>query len=681
MAENFMTGFMRGYSFMQGIEDNQRRRERDDYTFNRLQKADVRTDQTQIAEDWAAQKKWLFTGKGGERLTEKQVLADPDKRQRITDLQNSPGFKGMLMDGAPKGIDEVRMEEAVVNPNGSVTPVFTQLKKGAVVASGPATINRTSKDADITQQGSIQDWMNKMDTHAAKFSRSFVDNEVTSRKEAGRKRDLNIVLSNTGSTQQVRQQQVQGQVQQQDQQTTTGAPAPVTTTQGQDQQAPAPTQEPVAEEVADPNSITERAKPKKAVSLGSLAESAGKKLEGVGANIFKRGVKGTVSQFNLAAEGKPNTGSKLALDNITGFPRASGRKLIDNYTAIEKKIGSAKAQEMRKVIYDSLKNNPNRSDPSLEKELERLEVLPSKAVKEMGKVEKALPTNISKLKESIKKDQKLISSMKSGTRFGKQSNKSTKEYREALIRLHIADPKSVPLSMVDRGLRTGRLTKSDIQVVATKNFIGLVDKEAGTLTTLATFADPASKKAEIKAQRDALKDETAGFEKTIKLKYGTDKKAQGRRDTFAQRLSTSVPTWGIDVRQVTKNFGMISRAEDIINGHQGGTGFLGFFKEHPSEYPSLTPGIIAQSLGKRTLSEANKAFFTPIQESRAYNGGPIPEGEARNLANLAVGIHMRNPSKSIEEVNAMIVNILQSPEGRNIARSDPASVLKSLFSN
>ena len=680
---NFMDGFMKGYSFMEGIEDNQRKRDWNDQLQTRTKTTWAREDEQVDLTTLGNEYKILTHDEKGNQLsaeeyTKKEGYANfMAKASRVKSIaesfKNKKGhyreFKGFV----PQQDKGVAIEMKTFDP-----------KTGTMVADGvPLTKEGGSGD---NEQVELFDTPAQFDSFfQSQMSKvpGWADTQIAARKAEGYKDDLSTVFAGGGSRQQAQAPQAQAPQAQAPQAQAPQAQAPVQPVTP-DKVSTQPTTPSSGSKVSaktpvDPNSLSERSKKREPVSLSSLARSAKKKIEGVGASIFEHGVKTAIKQFEIASDSK-QSGSSVALDRITGFPKQSGRKFVDNYSQIEKKLGPAKAQEMRKVIADSLASGPQ-EDQALANELSRLEVLPPKAVKAIGKVEAAMPKEQAALKTMLTKDKELLASVTPGRSFSKQTGGPSKKFKDALIRLHIANPKGVPLDMLERGMKTGRLAARDIKTFAGANFLIQVDNASGEILRNERFTSAKDKAATTKAQRAALKDETAGFEKTIDLKYGSDKKAQGRRDVFAQRLSTSVPTWGIDVTQVTKNYGMLSRAEDIINGHQGGSGFLGFFKDHPSEYPSLTPGIIAQSLGKRTLSEANKIFFTPIQETKAYNGGPIPEMEARNLANLAVGIHMNNPQMTIEKVNTMLVKILQTEKGRNIARDDPASVMKRLFNN
>lgn len=676
---NFMDGFMKGYAFMENIEDNRNKRERDAYTFERMKKADVRADNVQLAQDLESQINLLYTDKDGNRLTDEQVAKDPNKRSRITELMNMPAFKEVWMEGVPKGVADIRVEELADNPDGTVTPVFTHVDgRGQALSTGPATIDRKGKADDpegnsIIAKASITEGLNKLKSHVAKYSPTYSKEEVARRKEAGYKRDLGTVMSGVGrqapSPQSVAQTTTQPSTQRE----------PISTTQSA-QPSVSPTKETDTQPAPKPGSITERAqkvKPTTAGAIPAAAEAFTKESEGLGTKLFERGVRSTVTEFERAAEGNDTN-----LNRIINYPKQSGSKLVEHYGSIERKVGPEKAQELRKVIYDTLKERGT-GDPELMRDLERLEVLSPKLMSDVKKVEKAMPEEPKAKKEQLKKDQALLASMKPGAKFSKQTGGPSKSYKDALIRLHMANPKAFPVETLERGLRTGRLSKRDIQTFAGADYLIQVDKESGEILRNDRFASSKDKIAMQKFRSKQYKDEAAAFKDFAKEKYGTDKKAQQSKDTYLKRLSVAKKTWGINVQDFANNYAMLSNAEDIINSQIRGSGFLGFGGDKANDYPSLTPGIIAQSLGKKTLDEANETFFRPIQETKAYGGGIIPEAEARNLANVAVAIQLRSQKvgkpMTMEQVSAFITNHLQGGD-RRLAKVDPALFAERLLS-
>lgn len=665
---SFMDGFMKGYSFLEGIEDNRLKRERDDYTFNRIKTADVRADNVQLAEDLQSQIDLLYTDQSGNRLTDEQVANDPNKRGRIKDLMNTPAFKDIWMEGVPKGVTDIRVEELANNPDGTVTPVFSHIgKKGEVISSGPATIDRKGAKADpngqsIIAKASITEGLNKLKSHIAKFSPTFAKSEVARRKTAGYKRDLGIVAAEAGRGQQVPSPQP----------SVPSTPSQVTPSVAPSGQVPStpPPREPVAptEPIqldVDPTSITERAKAKEPVSIGGLARKAAEKLESVGAKAFERGIKNIVNTFEVAAKGEPGTGAKLALDTITGFPQGSGRKLVDNFSAIEKKIGVAKAQEMRSVILNSMKEK-GVDEPALTRDLERLEVLSPKLVKDVTKVEKAAPKDTKQFNALLKKDQGLISGMKPGAKFSRQTGGPSKAYKDALIRLHMANPAAVSMEALERGLRTGRMSKRDIQVISNKSFVGTFDKETDEFKIHARFADPKAGADRAKLDRQSKADRFKSMERITDLVYPDKKKQGSQRRTFASRMAMSEQTLGFDVTDPT-SFSMIEKAEGMTRGQTSG-----WFADEPSDYPSHTPGIIAQGLGFKDLDEAKTVFIRPLQESKFYGNKPVPEKDLRDISMYVAAMTLKGMDTT--QAIGKIRGLLDSKDPQWFRSQKPASL-------
>lgn len=673
MAENFMSSFMAGFKFMSSMEDAEKRRERDQYTFGRLQKADVRADNTQIADDWASQKEWLFTGKNGETLTEAQVLGDPEKLKRITELQNSPAFRGMLMEGVPKGVDDVRMDEAVVNPDGSVTPVLSQMKGGAVLSSGPATMKRTSKETDIIRKGSLREWFNKMDTHASKFSRSFVEKEVGRRKTAGYKSDLGIIATEAGRGQQPVAQ-----------------PA---------DQAPSPQPVTPDKEVREPISTTQSAQPSPTPAKGKGASSIadrlkatkydagggiGEALEGVGRAIYKGVEGGAVKYFDRATD-TANTGglARSTLEDIQSDPLGASEKYLKHRLAIEKKIGPERAEQLRKDLLGLTAPQAGKAALTDRNRYQRIAKVQSglrlaelsgkvspKVERVIKKVIEASPTDPKKLNVQLQKDQSLVGGMRPGAKFSKQTGGPSKEYKDALIRLHMANPTAVTMEMLERGLRTGRMSKRDIQFIVNKNFIAVGDKETGQVEIVKQFADTKSATDKAKADRQSKLDRFKSMKNYADLLYPDSKKQGGQRSQYVSRMTVAEQTLGFDITDPSM-IPMIQNAERMIRAQTSG-----WFADSPSDYPSHTPGIIAQGLNLQDLDEAKVKFIRPLQETKFYGGKPVPEKELRDLSVYAAAMQLQGIS--IERASAVLVSSLNSGDPRGFKNYKPADFAKAV---
>lgn len=652
---NFMDGFMKGYAFMDKIEDNELRREREGYTFDRLKKADVRADNEQLAGDLENQIDLLYTDQDGNRLTDKQVIADPNKLKRVADLMNAPAFKELWMEGTGKEVKDIRVEEVVNNPDGTITPVFSHIgKNGEVISSGPATLNRTSEDTDIVAKATPMEGFNKLRSFVAKYSPTYAGKEVARRKLKGYEKDVRTVASEgqQGRTQPTFERG--------------GSPSQTRETYEpirETQQTQTSTQPKAAPEVG---SITERAKrsvKKEPVSVSGVVRGATKKLEEAGAKFFERGVKNIVNTFETAAD-PDKEGSNVALDRITGFPKESGRKLVDNFSSIEKKLGPARAQEMRSAILDSIKEK-GIDDPVLARDLERLEVLSPKLMKDVKKVETTMPESPTAQRKLLAEDKQLFATAKAGTKFSKQTGGPSKKYKDALIRLHMANPSAVPLDALERGLRTGRLAKRDLQFIANKNFIAVADKETGEVEVIKQFADPKAASDKAKADRLRKADRFKSMERITDLVYPDKKKQASQRSTFASRMLVSEDTLGFDITDPSV-VPMIKTAESMTRGETSG-----WFADEPSDYPSHTPGIIAQGLGLKDLSEAKRVFFRPIEETNYYSGRPIPEGEAQKLSNIVAALQIKGVP--IEEASALVVGALNKNMS-SIFYQDPAAL-------
>ena len=658
-----MSGFMRGYQFMEGIEDNRRRRERDDYTFDRLKRADVRADKVQVASDINEQIKILRTGGDGQPLTDEQIKSNPAKLDKLKELSNLPIFDGLRNAGLVKGTTS-KTEELVLNPNGSVTPVVTQFdNKGVATSTGPATLDRKAakddpKSQSIVLQATPTELINKLTSHIAGLVPGAADTEIARRKEVGRRRDLQIV-ADEATRGQVRARGVAPTAQPTTAPTPTAQPTPEPITPPDSAQAPTTT-----EPTPAVGSIEERAATagkKEPASLAGATRAGVKQLEKFGASIFEGGVKRTVGTFATAAD-PTKSGSAVALDRITGFPKDSGRKLVDNFSRIEKEVGAENAQGLRKSILKSLADK-GIDDPELTRELERLEVMSPKMAKDVSKVEKGTPKDPEQFNNLLAKDKNLISDMRPGAKFSKQTGGPSKAYKDALIRLHMANPAAVPIEALERGLRTGRMSKRDIQFIANKNFIAVADKETGTVEIIKQFADPKASADKVKADRLLKADRFKSMERMTDLIYPDKKKQASQRSTFAARMLVSEDTLGFDITDPSV-FPMIKTAESMTRGET-----TGWFADAPNEYPSHTPGIIAQGLGVENLEEAKAVFFRPIQETRHYGGRAIPEREAQKLSTIVAALQIKGVP--IEEASALVVGALNKGM-TGIFNQDPA---------
>ncbi len=587
----FTDGFMKGYSFMETIDDNKRKREREDYTFARLKDENNRADKQQSAEDLNRLFDDLYTDSTGGRLSDEEVLKDPRLKKRLIDTMNLPRFKGLWTQGTGKDVASVTVDDLAVNPDNTVTPMVSQVgNDGNIISSGPLTNDRKAGKDDPNNQSSVlastlTEGINKLKAYTAMYSPTYSANRKAEKKRAGQVSSLADVLPGervVAPTDQTTNQPV-GQTPTKPSSVVPSTPAPTDQTTGQT------TEQPVVTEPKQPT--VETTKSTSTSLQDRLAKFKERKPAGesglakLGRNIFNSRQGATVNYFDAATDPEnSSTLAKNAVISMNNDPLKAAESFNKNRSVIEEKLGPKRAEQLRQDLMAMTQPQAGKADltdrdkfkriSSVRKDLSVPSVdmssMSTKSQRFIEKVKTTIPSDPKARNEQLKNDVDLLSKQtKVGASFSKQTTKNSRARKESVARL-IVDG-LITADQGDRILRTGRLTKGDIKQVSDSmggfynvdsqgNIVGRVknqDKinlEKAKAISTGGKALTAAKKASTKAQKAQFDN----FAKSLNPFWARtgDKGKYGRKDSYEAVINDIYQTVAKNPGKVVNDLGL-----------------------------------------------------------------------------------------------------------------------------
>lgn len=372
-----------------------------------------------------------------------------------------------------------------------------------------------------------------------------------------------------------------------------------------------------------------------------------------------------------------------AFESARKYPTDHAKVLSENYEDLISKHGPEKIEEYKAMLsqgVDELKakldkereENPmssffnpvyDASSKNVEESRALLDALPavdSVKIKEsakpalgnkantvvMDKVLSQLKANPQEAARKAVGDVQRVAGMKPGQHA--RSSGPTKDFREALIRLHTLDPSAVSLETLERGLRTGRLTKRDLQVFANSKAIGYIDKETMQVHIMERFGDTVTVEDIQKRQEKQL----AITSKRLKIQDEVAARIYpGKNDdpVVGARRNNLINTWTLqheldgslninDPRTPTL-LSQWDRMNAAIEDH------LDPIWGDGPKLVSYTAAQIATNLGGNTAEDAKNAYDNHITPAQQALGGNPSQRDVSNLATLTGIIEARTGVK------------------------------------
>ena len=692
---NFMDGFMKGYSFMEGVEDNKREREWQDTVRTRTKstwaKEDYITDLTELGNEY----KLLTHDAKGNPLSAEEYTKKPEynnfmaKASRVKGVadkfKNTKGHNRQFKNFVPQEGGGVAVSMSTYDP-----------KSGAMMADNvPLTNEGGSGDNEqVTMFDSPAQFDSFFQSQMTKIP-GWADSVMASRKEAGQVSTLASVLPD--QQQPTRQGPAPGQSQSTDPRQNAVKAVQATiekemkgdgVTYTPDQLREKVTNDPRMVEalggatsgkqpVNDP-SINNLKDPKESASSTSILDRQ-KQLskKPVSADTRKSGFKllkeawkknrteGVANYFDVMTN--PDNTSQLAKNavrEIQADPLDAGEKFLKSREAIEAKLGPERTEQLRKDLLQLTTPKAGKADltdqnkyqriAKVRNELETAGSIPGlspKAVIEVNKAKSTIPKEPAAKQKQVEADQKLVADTKVGVSFSKQSGANSKARKESIARLIIAGV--ISAEQGSRISRTGRMTKKDVQVVSNKNMVGVYDKETEQFKTIATFGSgttKADKQKSIKGDLD-IQTKRNAINTTIANDVYGKKDHPGKADLIA-KLATTANTIGLDEANPNYRGTALKAAKMHRNFVAANTGWIDNFAGMGDnrDFPSLTPFYIAAEFSKEPADVLTQVI-DPI--NKALPGAA--DSTQYLIGQRAVAVQKQNPSMTLKQATEMVI--------------------------
>lgn len=627
---SFMDGFLKGYGFMENVKTADANRAWDKKLRARQETVWDREDVTLLADQSERELQAITQGR-----TAGELKSDPAAKQQLIGWYNKWGDPNR-----PMGTGKVADLEVIDGDR--IVPIIDiyDPKTKQRISRGPATVNGTSDPNDKVDSHTIDDLfqdINRVRAGYAGHSPNVAASMKAERTAADYRGGMDALFEGP-----------QGEAVAPPPTRRAGMSAP--STPSAPYQAPAPSPAPEAPS-AQPVATQQKALPLQGEIDALNAQIGELKAKPVPASIGGR---------NNANAGKRHTAKIAELE--------AQRDALSDPAALR-----ARLEQLPKYGFEA-----DRLRAKLEPQLAALEApaaeqpaaaapVPAPAPQILKRTEKAVASAEAPSRAELPAAQQTVSSIKPGRKF-------TDDQRQALVKLHLANPQAFPLETLDRVLRTGRMSKPDIQFINTTFGAMAVDRD--TMQVVGNFSDPgaiakfqadlAKTAAEIADKRATRQEKTneantKGIDRLVDMVFPDDKKQASQRTALARNLGVTMSTLGMNLGEPDSQTVLLDATMSYQKYLKDNDGWFGFGADD-REFKSFTPFLVAARLN-RAPEDVIQGMIDPVQrklERATGSAVTLSDHEQTLIAKRIDELEANMPrEQAIEAVVRMITDKIQ----------------------